>query len=417
MDHASALLVVLQMWSFWVAVISLSGTQAQEYISEIRGPGFDFSTSFLRAEGDLAGEVEIVDQNIVRISQNSANYVEQLGDGLNTVVAAMVQDLNVTLAMEIVTIIREIDDANEELARLERAEAYETDPCDVYFGCETCTEDPDCVWCASSSQCLLGDQNGPFGFLCADYDYMTCAMVGCTRIKDCGGCVFTPGCGWCSDSQQCMAGGVGDSGDCEPTLWLAGPRATCPGSSTIGVPEAVRAGTSSRTANHVNSAEITDLIARISDLEQELETLRVAQSQLGEDSNTVFAMDINVDPVNSRVLFLGDIVDETQQSNEERDLSEARDRGSDAVGQLNTAEVVSQSMQDRAIDEDRALRPLASNTNSAARRIRENYDTILDLMRANEARLRREVNEENRAARNETEESTTAVPADSSANT
>lgn len=398
-------------------MISLSGTQAQDYVSEIRGPGFDFATSFLRAEGHLAGEVEIVDQNIVRISQNSANYAEQLGNGVNTVVASMVQDLNVTIAMEIEEIMREIEDANEELERLERAEAYEADPCDVYFGCDTCTEDPDCVWCASTSQCLLGDQSGPFGFLCADYDYMTCAMVGCTRIKDCGGCVFTPGCGWCSDSQQCMTGGVGDSGDCEPTLWLAGARATCPASSTIGFPEAVEAGTSSRTANHVNSADITDLIARIADLEQELESLRAAQSELGEGLNTVFDMEINVNPVNSRVLFLGDIVDATGQSNEESDLSEARDRGRDAVGQLNTAQVVAQSMQDRAESEDRALRPLARNTNSTARRIRENYDTILDLMRANEARLRREVNEANRAARNETDEGTTAVPADSSSNT
>jgi len=387
------------MWGLLITALSLQETLAQGYTSEIRSPEFDFTASFLRAEGKLAGEIEILDQNIARISQNSQIDAELIGQEVNTVLEATLQDLNTTISLEIVGISAEIEAARQLLDRLEAAEGQESDPCGVYLGCETCTEDVDCVWCASSFECMQGSSAGPYSFLCADYDYRVCALVGCSRVQDCAGCVATAGCGWCGDSQECMTGGVGDSGSCEPSLWLAGPRALCPASSSIGRPEAVQAANPPLSQNYVSSEDITAQISRIADLEEELASLRAVQSHLGDDLNTVVALGVSVQGVYSRVLYLGDIVEETGQRNEERDLDEAMESGSEAMGRLNTAQMVTESMADRAEAEDQSFQPLARNTDTAARLIRENYATILDLMRANEARLRREI-----AARNETEE-------------
>lgn len=405
------------MWRVLITALWLQETQAQGYTSEIRSPEFDFTLSFLPADGKLAGEIEILDQNIVRISQNSESDMEQLGEGVNTVLEATVQDLNSTITLEIVGVNTAIEAAREQLAGLEAALGRESDPCGVYLDCESCTEDVDCVWCSTSRQCLQGSSNGPYGFLCPDYDYRVCALVGCSRVLDCVGCVATVGCGWCPDRQQCMTGGVAESGECEPSLWLAGPRALCPVSTTIGRPEAVQAANPPISPNYINSDDISALVARITNLEEQLESLRAVQSRLGDDLNRVVALEVSVEGVNSRVLYLGDVVEGTGNTNESRDLDEARESGREALGRLSTAQNVTDSMTDRARAEDRALQPLASNTNTAARLIRENYATILDLMRANEARLRREVEERNsRAAGNATDD-TSAVPADQTSST
>lgn len=386
----------------WVTLITAAF--AQHYQSEIQGPEFDFVISFLRSDGDLAGEVEIIDQNVVRIARNAESDAESVNTGMDTVVEGLVKDVNATISMEIAEIEQEIMRANEELVTVEGAVLLPSDPCDVYAGCEVCTSDPACVWCASTNQCMLGDETGVFGFVCEEFDYESCAVVGCERIADCSGCVNTPGCGWCGDTWECMTGSPADSGDCEPTLWQTGPHSLCPLSTSIGHPQPVDSSLSSPSPNHLSQDYLNSLKDYIEELEFQLRYLTDIQANLGNDLDDLMQLNLNETEIQSNALFLGDVVDETSEENVESDLDDALQQGLVTVQGLNTTQAVVQSISDRISAEDSSLRPALSNTNRTEERIREGYSNIMRLIRSNEARMRREIDAENRrAARNETE--------------
>merc|ERR1711904_422368 len=78
-------------------------------------------------------------------------------------------------------------------------------------GCGRCTAwssvpNMQCGYCASTKECLNGNQFGPATSNCTSWSWGFCPGEPCNVYDTCFQCVTDPFCGWCQSLAQCMEG-------------------------------------------------------------------------------------------------------------------------------------------------------------------------------------------------------------------
>jgi hypothetical protein len=114
----------------------------------------------------------------------------------------------------------EITDYNLKIEEIIDKLPSEEATCHFLLTCGECVADPTCGWCASTNQCVEGNEQSPFKGQCSFYNFNKCSDKSeCEDYKTCDDCMADVGCGWCNglNNKICIRKTDGEKGLCRST--------------------------------------------------------------------------------------------------------------------------------------------------------------------------------------------------------
>jgi hypothetical protein len=111
----------------------------------------------------------------------------------------------------------EISDYDIKIEEIIERLPSEDSTCQFLLQCGECVADPKCGWCASSNQCVEGNEFAPHKGQCSYYNFNKCSEeANCEDYKSCGDCLADVGCGWCNNlnNKICVRRTDGEQGLC-----------------------------------------------------------------------------------------------------------------------------------------------------------------------------------------------------------
>jgi hypothetical protein len=164
---------------------------------------------------------------VVNLTNKYEIYNEQNEHEINKINLIILEQLQTQLEAELQTFQKNIQTEQSKIEKFDlELEKYtnklpqKTSICSILTDCNSCVADPHCGWCASSNQCVEGNEfSSTFG-KCSFYNFNKCSKNSNCEYNNCNECLADPGCGWCNNVNPiCLKKDEAEAGLCRMNLF------------------------------------------------------------------------------------------------------------------------------------------------------------------------------------------------------
>jgi hypothetical protein len=164
---------------------------------------------------------------VVNLTNKYEIYNKQNEHEINKINLIILQQLQTQLEGELQNIQKSIKTEKEkvenfdlELEDFSNKLPQKSSICNMLTTCSSCVADPHCGWCASSNQCIEGDEHSSIFGKCSFYNFNKCSENSDCNYNDCNDCLGDAGCGWCNNvNPVCIKKDEAESGLCRINLF------------------------------------------------------------------------------------------------------------------------------------------------------------------------------------------------------